>query len=116
MSGVFGPVGNVWPLTAATPPPAAYLALLGAFGDDADALDFYASDLVGWASGDEAQAVLDAAQAVGTPAAALAYLEARPLVVGSDFRPELAPPLYDQDITTTAGFVFDGAIDLGTGF
>jgi hypothetical protein len=115
MSGIFGPRG-VFPIVSETPPPAAYAALLGAFGDDADALDFYASDLSGWATGEEAQAVLDAAQVIGTPADAIRYFEDRPIVVALDFRPEFAPPFYDQNITVTAGAVLDGAIDLGTAY
>jgi hypothetical protein len=38
MSGIFGPVGNTIPLTAASLPPEAYSALLALFGGDEEAL------------------------------------------------------------------------------
>lgn len=114
MSGIMGPLGVV-PITAATPPPDAYLSLLAAFGGDADALALYVGDLTGWATGSEAQAVLDAAQVVGDPDAALLYFGDRPVVMLTEPRPELDRPFYDLNIQTS-GAVITGSIEMGTSF
>lgn len=114
MSGIMGPLGVV-PITAATPPPDAYLSLLAAFGGDEAALALYVGDLTGWATGSEAQAVLDAAQVVGDPDAALRYFGDRPVVPLTDARPEFDRPFYDQNINVS-GSVFTGAIEMGTNF
>lgn len=75
-----------------TPPPDAYVALVDAFGGDEAAADFYLADLVGWATGAEAQDLLDAAQDVGDPADAIAALRSAPVQRAMDFAAELDAP------------------------
>lgn len=75
-----------------TPPPEAYLDLVTAFGGEA-AADFYVADLVSWATGEQAQEVLDAAQDTGSPASALSILRAAPVARAQDFTAELDQPV-----------------------
>ncbi len=76
-------------------PPDAYLALVEAFGSEA-AADFYVNDLVGYATGDEAQDLLDVARAAGTAAEAIAILGAG----GPQTFAEIAAGILDADCVT----------------
>ena len=94
-------------------PPDAYAALLGLFGDDEAALDFYVADTTGFfADGVEAQAALDALQEFGSPGAALAALAGAPINQALAFALELAVPLYGvADTIVVSGATFAGAVD-----
>ena len=79
-----------------TPPPADYTDQLVWFGGDEGALSAWVQGWIAYSTSGEAQDILDAAQAVGNPATALAVLQAGSM---STFR-DRASALLDGDTVT----------------
>lgn len=73
-------------------PPADYVDLLSWFADDDSALSAWVQGWIAYSTSGEAQEILDAAQAVGDPADALATLRAAPVQRAGDFVAELDTP------------------------
>lgn len=97
-----------------TPPPEVYTALVAAFGGDAAAADAWLDDWIAYAGdGATMQDLLDALEAVGVPAAALAVLRTAPVSLTPSFGPEISPPLYDHPVEVV-GAIGPGAPSLAT--
>lgn len=87
--GFFGGAGFFAPPSS---PPEDYTDLLTWFGDDDAALSAWVAGWIAYATSGQAQEILDAAQAVGDPADALATLRAAPVQRAGDFVQEFDTP------------------------
>lgn len=78
--------------SAPASPPADYDALVTWFSGDESALSTWVQGWIAYSTSEEAQEILDAAQAVGDPADALAALRSAPVQRAGDFVAELDTP------------------------